>query len=67
LFEDGDAERAAELLRDAIGLWRGRPLADVGYESFAQPAIGRLEEIRLAAVERRIDVELALGRHGTGR
>jgi DNA-binding SARP family transcriptional activator len=63
LFEGGDAERAAELLRDAVGLWRGRPLADVGYESFAQPAIGRLEEIRLAAVERRIDVELALGRH----
>jgi DNA-binding SARP family transcriptional activator len=63
VFESGDAKRAAELLRDALGLWRGPPLADVGYESFAQPAIGRLEEIRLAAVEQRVDAELALGGH----
>jgi DNA-binding SARP family transcriptional activator len=62
-FESGDAERAAELLDEALEIWRGRPLADIGYESFAQPAIGRLEEIRLAAVEQRMDVELALGRH----
>jgi DNA-binding SARP family transcriptional activator len=63
LFESGEAKRAAELLRDALGLWRGPPLADVGYESFAQPALARLEEIRLAAVEQRIDAELALGGH----
>jgi DNA-binding SARP family transcriptional activator len=59
----GDAEGAAELLRDALELWRGPPLADLEYESFAQPAIARLEEIRLAAVEQRIDAELRLGRH----
>ncbi|HEX6681009.1 MAG TPA: AfsR/SARP family transcriptional regulator [Gaiellaceae bacterium] len=62
-FESGDAERAAEILRDALGLWRGPPLGDLGYESFAQPAIGRLEEIRLAALEQRLDAELALGGH----
>jgi DNA-binding SARP family transcriptional activator len=62
-LESGDAERAGELLHEALELWRGRPLADVGYESFAQPAIGRLDEIRLAAVEQRIDADLALGRH----
>ena len=44
-------------------LWRGPALADVAYESFAQAAIARLEEIRLAAVELRIDADLALGRH----
>src|SRR3972149_1292733 len=42
---------------------RGPPLPDCAYESFAQAAIARLEEIRLAAVELRIDADLALGRH----
>jgi DNA-binding SARP family transcriptional activator len=59
----GEAAHAAELLRDALALWRGAPLADLGYESFAQTTIGRLEEIRLAALELRIDADLALGRH----
>ena len=47
----------------ALSLWRGPALADFAYESFAQAAIARLEEIRLAAVELRIDADLALGRH----
>jgi len=59
----GESARAAELLVDALALWRGAPLADLGYESFAQPTIARLEEIRLAALELRIDADLALGRH----
>jgi DNA-binding SARP family transcriptional activator len=59
----GDAQRAAELLREALTLWRGPPLADLAYESFAQTAIERLEEIRLAALEQRIEADLALGRH----
>jgi DNA-binding SARP family transcriptional activator len=59
----GEAKRAAELLREALGLWRGPPLADLAYESFAQTAIERLEEIRLAALEHRIEADLALGRH----
>ena len=53
---------ASERLRDALSLWRGPALADFAYESFAQTAIARLEEIRLAAVELRIDADLALGR-----
>jgi DNA-binding SARP family transcriptional activator len=54
---------AATKLREALALWRGPPLADVAYESFAQPAVARLEEIRLLAVEKRIDADLASGRH----
>jgi DNA-binding SARP family transcriptional activator len=53
---------AAEKLREALALWRGPALADLAYESFAQPAIGRLEELRLGALEKRIDADLALGR-----
>ncbi|MEP6812995.1 MAG: AfsR/SARP family transcriptional regulator, partial [Actinomycetota bacterium] len=56
-------ESAADLLGQALALWRGAPLADVAYEPFAQTAIGRLEELRLAALEQRIEAELALGRH----
>jgi DNA-binding SARP family transcriptional activator len=59
----GEGQRAADLLRQALGLWRGAPLADLTYESFARAPIERLEEIRLAAVEQRIEAELALGRH----
>ena len=59
----GLAADAADRLREALSLWRGPALADFAYESFAQAAIARLEEIRLAAVELRIDAELALGRH----
>jgi DNA-binding SARP family transcriptional activator/DNA-binding beta-propeller fold protein YncE len=61
---DADAPaRAAELLRDGLALWRGPPLADFAYEPFAQAEIARLEEMRLTAVEQRIEADLALGRH----
>jgi DNA-binding SARP family transcriptional activator len=59
----GEAQLAADLLRQALALWRGAPLGDLGYESFAQAAIERLEEIRLAALEQRIEADLACGRH----
>ena len=59
----GEAREAADLLRAALGLWRGGALADLADEPFARAAIERLEEIRLAAIERRIDAELALGLH----
>jgi len=58
-----DPERGAELLREALALWRGPPLADFAFESFAQSEIGRLEELRLAALEDRIDADLARGQH----
>ena len=59
----GDARRAARLLRGALALWRGPPLADVGYEDWAQPEIRRLEELRLVAHQARIDADLQLGGH----
>jgi DNA-binding SARP family transcriptional activator/ABC-type branched-subunit amino acid transport system substrate-binding protein len=54
---------AARTLREALALWRGRPLADVEYEQWAQAEIGRLEELRLSAVEERVEAELQLGEH----
>jgi len=55
--------QAAHTLRRALALWRGRPYADVEYEEWAQPEIRRLEDLRLAAIEDRIDAELQLGMH----
>jgi len=60
---DGEASRAAERLCEAIALWRGEALADFAYEPFAQEEIARLEELRVQALESRIDADLALGRH----
>ena len=59
----GDLAGASARLRDALSLWRGPPLADLAYERFAQVEGGRLEELRLATVEERVEVDLALGRH----
>jgi DNA-binding SARP family transcriptional activator len=59
----GDARTASATLREGLGLWRGPALADFVYEPFAQSEIGRLEELRLAASEDRIEADLALGRH----
>jgi DNA-binding SARP family transcriptional activator/ABC-type branched-subunit amino acid transport system substrate-binding protein/DNA-binding beta-propeller fold protein YncE len=58
-----DPEGAAEKLRRALELWRGPALADMAYEPFAQPEIARLEGLRWAATEQRIDADLACGRH----
>lgn len=57
------AERAAAL-RDALALWRGSPFADLAYESFLQTEIARLDELRLNALEDRIEAEIELGGHG---
>jgi hypothetical protein len=59
----GDLDRAAQRLRQGLALWRGAALADFTYEPFAQQEIARLDELRLVALEQRIDVDLALGRH----
>jgi DNA-binding SARP family transcriptional activator len=59
----GDAEGAASIFRDALALWRGPALAGFTHERFAQAEIARLDELRLTAVEARIDADLACGRH----
>jgi len=53
---------AARLHREGLALWRGAPLAELG-DSFARGERARLEEQRLAALEQRIEAELALGHH----
>jgi YVTN family beta-propeller protein len=62
-FADGEFDAAATLLREALGLWRGAPLADFTFDAFAAGEIARLQELRLEALEIRIDADLALGRH----
>jgi DNA-binding SARP family transcriptional activator/tetratricopeptide (TPR) repeat protein len=57
------AERSARLRR-ALSLWRGPALAEFTYQPFAQREITTLEELRLAAVEERVEADLTLGRHG---
>jgi DNA-binding SARP family transcriptional activator len=57
-------DERVRLLKRALGLWRGPPLADFTFEQFAQAEIRRLEELRLVAVEERIDADLQLGRQG---
>jgi DNA-binding SARP family transcriptional activator/tetratricopeptide (TPR) repeat protein len=59
----GDADSAAALLREARTLWRGPALADVAGEPFALPEIARLSELRAAAAELEVEVELDAGRH----
>jgi DNA-binding SARP family transcriptional activator len=70
LFEEGrqalaggDPALAAATLREALSLWRGPALADFVYEPFAQGEIARLEDLRLACLEERIEADLALGGH----
>jgi DNA-binding SARP family transcriptional activator len=55
-----DPSTRAEKLRHALALWRGPALADLSYESFAQPHIAHLEELRMATLEERVDADLAL-------
>ncbi|GAA0316487.1 NB-ARC domain-containing protein [Actinoallomurus spadix] len=59
----GDTAAEAELLREALALWRGEPLADVGSDALRREEAGRLAEMRASAIERRVDADLRLGRH----
>jgi DNA-binding SARP family transcriptional activator/type II secretory pathway predicted ATPase ExeA len=61
-LETSEPGLALELLNEALALWRGPPLAEVAFEDFAQGEIRRLEELKLAALENRIDAGLQLGR-----
>ena len=60
----GDPARAADLLRQALTLWRGPALADVAASAdIAWPELVGVEELQVASTEARIEAELALGRH----
>ena len=63
-LEDGRPREARRLLSEALALWRGPPLADFAYERFAEAERERLEELRLSAVEARIEADLARGAGG---
>ena len=63
-LDQNRAEVAASAFREALSLYRGPPLADFNYESWAQSDIGRLDELRHTSVEERIEADLRLGRHG---
>src|SRR4051794_16395847 len=58
----GRAEEAAAVLRDALGLWRGPPLADLAFEPFVQDEVAVLEEQRLSALELRLEADVAARR-----
>src|SRR5690242_3529563 len=62
-LEAGQYAEAAGTLRKALDLWRSPVLADLADYAFTRPEATRLEELRLAALEARIDADLALGRH----
>ena len=61
-LEASDADRAAALLSEALGLWRGPLFADVPPTSLLATQADRVEELRLAATELRIEADLACGR-----
>ena len=58
----GAARRARDRLGVALALWRGRPFGEVGAEGELGAAAERLEELRLLAIERRVEADLALDR-----
>src|SRR5262249_50561576 len=61
----GQSQQAANGFRDALSLWRGPALAEFASEPFAPTEAARLEELRMHALEGRLDADLELGRHGT--
>ena len=58
-----EPDRSASALRDALELWRGEPFADLQDTPALDDEVRRLVELRLAALEERIEAELALGHH----
>jgi YVTN family beta-propeller protein len=60
---EGDPVGAAVTLRQGLALWRGAPLAEVADHAFVRAEIARLEESRIAALEERVEADLACGRH----
>jgi DNA-binding SARP family transcriptional activator/class 3 adenylate cyclase len=63
-LREGDPDAAAKQLGEALALWRGPAVAEFADEPFAKAEAVRLDELRLSALEDRIEAELAQGRHG---
>lgn len=62
-MSSGESDAAAQLLREALALWRGPSLTGLPLESFGRDEVAQLDELRLTALMDRIDCDLALGRH----
>src|SRR5919201_848215 len=62
-LDAGRAQEAADGFRNALALWRGPALAEFASEPFAQPEGARLEDLRVYALEGRLEADLQLGRH----
>jgi DNA-binding SARP family transcriptional activator len=60
---DGQINRSALLLSEAVALWRGDAFGEFSAEPFARGESRRLEELRVAAVQARVEADLMLGRH----
>ena len=60
--ERDDPAESGELLRDALELWRGHPYADVEVHTLLNPEVTRLNELRVAAIEGRVEANLEMGR-----
>ena len=58
-----DPDEAASRLREALAMWRGHPYADIEAHGLLDGEITRLTELRLAALENRIDADMRAGRH----
>src|SRR6266536_4265083 len=63
-LEAGRAAEASAGFRAALALWRGPELAEFAAEPFAPTEVARLEEVRISALEGRLEADLRLGRHG---
>ena len=61
--ESGALDDASRQFGDALGLWRGDALGDLAYEPSLRAEVARLEELRMTAIEDRVDVDMARGRH----
>ena len=64
LVADGNPGDALALMDEALALWRGPALGDVGDGEWIEAESARLEEMRISALEDRLELLLELGRHG---
>jgi DNA-binding SARP family transcriptional activator len=63
LAREGRLSEASSRLRNALGMWRGRVLSDVGHGMVVTQHVGQLEELRIRALELRVDTAMELGQH----